>query len=238
VDPLHRLLEIQEHDTLVDQLRHRRQAHPLRAGIDAALARLAEQESQRDRLSQAIAELASRQQGLEAEVEQCGQRLAAVEQRMYATQGGSSRDLQAMADQGEHLRKRAHDLEDGILEVMEAREPLDAEAARFDSSISEVGDSLEELKAALTEADAGLFEEEAVAVDERASLVADVPGELLARYEQLRQRLGGVAVARLVNGVCGGCHLALPATELDRVRKMARDALVACEQCGRLLVRA
>jgi predicted nucleic acid-binding Zn-ribbon protein len=46
-----------------------------------------------------------------------------------------------------------------------------------------------------------------------------------------------VAAALLVNGRCGGCHLALPATEVDRLRKLPADALVRCEQCERILVR-
>ena len=41
---------------------------------------------------------------------------------------------------------------------------------------------------------------------------------------------------RLVGGSCGGCHLALSVMELDRVRKAAPDAVITCEQCGRILV--
>ena len=41
----------------------------------------------------------------------------------------------------------------------------------------------------------------------------------------------------VAHGRCGGCHLALPATEVDRVRKEPADALIRCEQCDRILVR-
>jgi predicted nucleic acid-binding Zn-ribbon protein len=74
-------------------------------------------------------------------------------------------------------------------------------------------------------------------VDERAAAVSAVPEALVARYEKLRAKLGGVAVARLEHGRCTGCHLQLPATELDRLRHEPPDALAECEQCGRLLVR-
>ena len=49
--------------------------------------------------------------------------------------------------------------------------------------------------------------------------------------------LGGVGAARLVGPSCTGCHLTLPAQELDRIRREPPDALVFCDQCGRILVR-
>jgi uncharacterized protein len=52
----------------------------------------------------------------------------------------------------------------------------------------------------------------------------------------LRHDLGGIAVARLVGTNCGGCHLTLSAVELDRIRHEPGDAVVICEECGRLLV--
>jgi predicted nucleic acid-binding Zn-ribbon protein len=59
----------------------------------------------------------------------------------------------------------------------------------------------------------------------------------MARYEQLRPKFGGVAIARLVGGRCDGCHLALAQAALERIRSAPPDALVECEECGRLLVR-
>ena len=50
-------------------------------------------------------------------------------------------------------------------------------------------------------------------------------------------RFDGVAVARLVGSHCDGCHLTLPAMELDRIRHLPEGELVTCEQCGRILVR-
>ena len=70
----------------------------------------------------------------------------------------------------------------------------------------------------------------------RAEAAAPIPPELLATYDRLRARLDGVAVARLVGNHCDGCHLTLPAMELDRIRHLARARWSTCEQCGRILV--
>ena len=64
-----------------------------------------------------------------------------------------------------------------------------------------------------------------------------MPDELWPEYDALRSQLGGVAVARLAGATCQGCHLALSAVEVDRIRKLPVDEPVHCEECGRLLVR-
>jgi predicted nucleic acid-binding Zn-ribbon protein len=86
-------------------------------------------------------------------------------------------------------------------------------------------------------AEAGLDGELARRAREREQTAGSVPVDLQSVYDRLRARLGGVAVARLVGNHCDGCHLTLPAVELDRVRHLPEGELVTCEQCGRILVR-
>ncbi|MGH9281886.1 MAG: zinc ribbon domain-containing protein, partial [Acidimicrobiales bacterium] len=73
--------------------------------------------------------------------------------------------------------------------------------------------------------------------EERATCAGAVPTDLLATYEKLRARLGGIGAARLVGPSCTGCHLTLPAQELARIKREALDALILCDQCGRILIR-
>ncbi|MHB8671421.1 MAG: zinc ribbon domain-containing protein, partial [Acidimicrobiales bacterium] len=94
------------------------------------------------------------------------------------------------------------------------------------------------LQAAIAEASVELELELEAQVAARAAAAHGIPAALIERYEALRARLDGVGAARLVHGTCSGCHLALPATELDRLRRQPPDAVVFCEQCGRILVRA
>jgi predicted nucleic acid-binding Zn-ribbon protein len=236
MDPLHQLLDVQEHDTRLDQLRHRRESHPLRVELAGAEEVAAGTEARRSELGARLQELADHQARLEAEVAEAESRLAALDKRMYSGEVSAPRDLQAMADQADGLKRRRTDIEDRILQVMEEREPLDAEAARLEDEAARAGREVDRIRAALQESEGEIRAEEELAGGQRAELASGIPPDVLARYEVLRKRLGGVAVARLVNGVCGGCHLALPATELDHLRHLPADAFVACEQCGRILV--
>ncbi|MBS1848083.1 MAG: hypothetical protein JST73_07375 [Actinobacteria bacterium] len=89
------------------------------------------------------------------------------------------------------------------------------------------------LTAAAAEID---VEVDAISAD-RAGAIVGVPEELMAEYERLRLSNDGVAVARLVGSRCEGCHLNLPAVEMDRIRHLDASVPVYCEECGRLLVR-
>lgn len=72
---------------------------------------------------------------------------------------------------------------------------------------------------------------------ERAAIVADLPDDLVARYERSRAQHGGVGVGELRHGRCEGCRLALTPADKARLSAAAEDELLRCEECGRLLVR-
>jgi uncharacterized protein len=120
---------------------------------------------------------------------------------------------------------------------MELVEPVDAERARLTGERERLDAEGARLRTALGEAESELTAELAAVQAERETAAAEVPDELWPEYDKLRARFGGVGIARLVGSTCQGCHLALPAVEVDRIRKLPLDEAVHCEECGRLLVR-
>jgi predicted nucleic acid-binding Zn-ribbon protein len=160
-----------------------------------------------------------------------------VDKAMYGGTVSNVRELQAMGDEVKSLQRRISQLEDLELEVMERIEPVEAEMAQLSKERADKADEAERLRAEVTVNEAEIDGElERVAADRQVA-AAEIPDGLLAEYDRLRRQLGGIGVARLVNGQCGGCHLKLSAVELDRLRRQAGDALVHCDECGRLLVR-
>jgi predicted nucleic acid-binding Zn-ribbon protein len=71
----------------------------------------------------------------------------------------------------------------------------------------------------------------------RAQLVGQIPAELTALYEKIKSDQGDVGAAMIHRGACQGCHLALDATELDRIKSLSADAIVRCDECRRILIR-
>jgi predicted nucleic acid-binding Zn-ribbon protein len=177
-----------------------------------------------------------RQLEAENELAATEQRAAAVSKRMYSGEVSASRELQAMSHDVDSLKDRASALEDQVLAILDEREPVDQQLAELTNRARDLArrraDLLRELQDAETVIDSELVEVEG----RRADAAARIPASLLTTYDQLRSRLGGIAVSRLVGNSCDGCHLTLPATELDHIRHLPPGELVTCDQCGRILV--
>ncbi len=231
------LLVVQGHDTVLDQLRHRRTALPARAT-------LRDVESQRQALvaqhAAAVAarnEVAARQANLEKDIAASEARIAEIDRRMYSGEISAARDLQAMGGEIASIKSRVSTLEDRALETMEEREPLDAAVTAIETTdlslLHQAAQLRQDIAAAEVEIDNELLQEESA----RSAAAAGVPDDLLVAYETLRVRLGGIGAARLEHATCMGCNMKLPATELDRIRHQPPDAVVHCDQCGRILVR-
>jgi predicted nucleic acid-binding Zn-ribbon protein len=234
--PLQDLLAVQDVDLAVDRQRHRRRTLPERAeleGLDvrisAARAELRQTEAGRD-------EIAGRQGIAEAELAAAESRGQAVSRRLYGGEVSASRELQAMATELDQLKARASDLEDTVLGLLDEREPLDARIGELGAELARLADDREAAAAKLAEAESVVDAELAGLAARRQEAAASVPAELLATYERLRTRLGGVGVARVVGNHCDGCHLALSAAELDHLRHLPDGEVYMCEQCSRILV--
>jgi predicted nucleic acid-binding Zn-ribbon protein len=233
---LDRLLVVQDLDTLITQLTHRRAALAERVGLvalDVELGALAAEEAA---LVARRHELVATQKDLEAQIAVADQRRTGIEQRMYAARGSSTRDLQAMDEEVRHLNQRRSELEDEELVAMVDQEPIDAALAALAAKKAPIEEKANILRAEVAHGQAEIDGELEVARAERATEAAELPPALSDRYEALRARLKGTGAARLVGHRCSGCHLELSPVEVDRIRAMSADTVVTCDQCGRILV--
>ncbi len=234
---LEALLAVQELDTTADQARHRLGQLPARRQLQEVRQRRRDLAARRSEAEAEREGVAGRQQALEEDLAATEKRRSEVSARLYGGTVSASRDLQALSAEVDSLTVRASQLEDEVLAVLEEREPFDAAVAHLDAEEAALAGQEDQALAALGSAEAEASAEMQDLLARRAGAAAGVPPDLLVTYDHLRARLGGVGAARLVGDRCGGCHLSLPATELDRVRHLPADAVVTCDQCGRILVR-
>ncbi len=235
-EPYDTLMRVQEHDTALDQLRHRIDAMPERIALDGVRER-------REALAAAMAEvqalvddLTGRQAALEERIAASAKRRRDLEVRMRSGAVSASKDLQAMDHEVSQLAVRERSLEDEQLVLMEEEEPLDEALAAHRATAGE----LEAEAVRLTEVVAASEVELTTAIESEAAArreaAGGLPADLVERYERLRSHLGGIGAARLVGDRCDGCHLTLPSVEVERIHHLAADALTTCPQCDRILV--
>jgi predicted nucleic acid-binding Zn-ribbon protein len=236
VSTLETLLALQDRDMTLDRLSHRRAALPERATVAHAESQLAaltprllDARARRDEVSREERRLDDDARGLE-------QRAAEVEKRLYSGEVSSPRELQAMQADIEQLRRHRSSVEDEELAQMERRETLDNEVAQIEAQLAEIDADLQAQRDALRVQEAALDEEIAGERRVRDQLVGEVTPAMLQLYDRCRTEARGVGVARLVGRTCQGCHLDIPFTEAEQIRREAEGTVAHCDNCGCILV--
>jgi predicted nucleic acid-binding Zn-ribbon protein len=237
VADLHRLLDVQDRDITLDQLRHRRETLPERASLTERTQAIARIDAELTDLQAKLADLQRGQKRIEDEVEVIDTKSAAETKKLNSGSITAPREIQALSDEIDALGRRKRVLEDEEIELMEQAEPLAATVERLEQERADAAAEADRLRAAVAEQEQAIDAEATTISAERAAAAGDLPEALLAQYEKLRAKLGGVGAARLDGDRCLGCHISLPAMEVDAIKHAPPDAVVTHEECGRILVR-
>lgn len=231
------VIELQGHDTAMDRLRHQRDRLPERGDLAALEKRCRQLQALTGETKARLEAVEQRQATMESDAALIGQRIREIEKRMYSGEVSATRDLLAMTAEIETLKVRRSSLEDEALAAMEEAEPLAEAITRLEAEEAALASETAGLRSSVAAAEADIDSQVRSEQETRSQVAADVPADLLETYEKLRSTLGGVGAARLVGTSCSGCHLTLPASEVARLKREPPDALVLCDQCGRILVR-
>jgi len=173
-----------------------------------------------------------RVRALDGEGESLRTRTRTVDRQLY---GGSVRnpaELLTLQHELEALKTQVSEQEDSTLLAMEEAEAAVAERARADEAVRAIETRRAGELGPQTERLGRLRQQLAEAVAAREGLAAQVPEKSLTLYRRVAQR-HVPAVARVVNGTCGGCHLPLGAHEAHEAR--VGSSLVQCANCDRIL---
>jgi len=180
---------------------------------------------------QGLEELARQQRSLEWEIDDLSVRLTTAEGTLYSGRIRNPKELSNLQHEIEVLRAKRSQLEDKALETMEKVElaskavaeltrELEVVQAEWESQQQQLSASMEQAKTALTSLR-----------HRRQLLAAEIEPEAVTVYHELR-RQKGTAVAKVEQGICRGCRISLPVTELQLARS---GNLVRCSSCGRIL---
>ncbi|MGQ0617650.1 MAG: zinc ribbon domain-containing protein [Acidimicrobiia bacterium] len=235
--PLADLLVVQALDTTADQLRHRRSHLPERAAAQAKAQERAVVVAEAAGVEASRQGLLREQRRLEDEIAGLDDKATAANTTLYSGSVRAPRELQALQDDVDSLRRRQRQLEDEVLERMEAIEPLEHRLAALAGAVAGIDSVLAELAARIDDVETVIAAELDDAGARRAAAALAVPTPVLAEYESLRGGMGGIGAARLTGNRCEGCHLALPAAEVEAVRRTPPGSVAHCSECGRILVR-
>jgi len=180
---------------------------------------------------QHLDELKRQQRSAEWEIEDLTGKLTAAEEKLYSGKIRNPKELTNLKHEADGLRARRNQLEDEALEIMDQVElatatmlaladELKTLEAEWRNQQQQLSIEMERLKTLLSNLRR-----------KRQVVAADIDSKAVKVYRELRKQKR-VAVAKVGQGICGGCRISLSTTELQRARS---GSLVQCSSCGRIL---
>ena len=172
----------------------------------------------------------------EVDVETVTDRIKKDEARL-SSGNATPKELEQLQHEVETLKKRQESLEEIELEIMIRNDAVIARSNTLTTDLSSLQTLKDEISGRLQSA---TDEINKVIADKNTArnVVADkIEKALLDLYEKIRGNGGGVGAAALVGNKCNGCNLAINAVEMERIKSLAKDELLRCEECRRILVR-
>jgi predicted nucleic acid-binding Zn-ribbon protein len=229
LEAIEKLLVLQDRDKQIrriqSELAHiepQRQGFKTRA--DAAQAGL-------ERARHRVKELEARRKELELEVQAQKQLIERYANQQLQTR--KNEEYRALAHEIDACKAAIVKIEDQELEIMEQADSAQKEIASGQQEVGAANKVLEEQLSQLNTREQNLKQELAGLSANREELALAVDDTARARYERLSRSKGENVVVGVQHGVCGGCHMRLPAQVL--VTCQAQQEIVTCINCGRIL---
>jgi predicted nucleic acid-binding Zn-ribbon protein len=224
------LLRLQELDDEIDNLTAEMESipekkHDLEDSLDAHRAELEKAKAE-------SLDLAKGRKELEIELDEGHTKIDRFKHQLYQVK--TNREYEALQHEITALEEKNSGLEDRILEIMDGTEKASRKISDREKDLQAEMENGRKKQAELDAERKDLEEKVAIKKDERVRLVADLDKALLKRYDRIRASKGGLAVATVNSGACGGCFRRIPPHEMQNLKR--DDRIITCEGCGRILI--
>jgi hypothetical protein len=145
----------------------------------------------------------------------------------------TNKEYQAMLKEMETIENKNSEIEDEIISGLDQIDHMRAEVRAkekdFETRSSQYEKEKEKIEKEISQLDHDLHDAE----KRTDALRKQIRDELLRRYETIKGRRNGVAVALVWKEVCGGCHMNIPPQMYIELQKPSD--LLFCPNCNRII---
>jgi predicted nucleic acid-binding Zn-ribbon protein len=224
------LRDLQAMDSYIDRLRQELSqldsGERVRAKLERSRQRMEEIKA---RYEQSYAVAAEQERRLQ----EFDERIRRAEADLYSGRITNPRELQLLQHEIEQAKQTREELDVQMLRMWETLETMKEEIDQVERDLQQLERLYEAHVEEYRQRKAALEAEIAFNERERDKLAQQIDPDARQRYQTLRERLGGTAVAVVEQKACAVCHTLLTPYTLKRLE--TEDALITCESCGRLL---
>jgi predicted nucleic acid-binding Zn-ribbon protein len=223
------LIALQETDTKLAELD--REIETLRQELAGREQAVRDKESLAGQCRETAAELEQSRHAIKVAGEEAAERIREGQIKMMQVQ--TSREHQALLKEIEEAKKQIKDTDDQLLQLMEQAEAEEAKAAELDNLSKGEQELLAEEAKRVEKAVQEINTRRTDVIKMRTNFAQALSTARLKRYEMLLQKRKGLAVVRIIDGVCQGCFMTAPPQQYNEVRK--GEQICSCPACQRIL---
>ena len=180
---------------------------------------------------QRLDELRHQQHSAEWEIDDIVSKLAAADEQLYSGRIRNPKELTNLQHEADMLKVKRDQLENNALEIMDQVELAEASVVATGSEVEKLEAEWHSQQQQLS-ADVEVLKSKLSALQHKRQLLsAEIDSQAVEVYDELRKQKGQ-AVAKVEQGICRGCRISLPSSELQQARS---GDLMQCGSCGRVL---
>jgi len=228
-DKLKLLIELQEFDNRIEDLRKREAQCPLK--IEELEHAWQAEQAKAKSVMERLENLNKEKRGIEREIQDLESRIEKSNNKLLNIK--SNKEYSAALKEIDDLKKAKFITEDKVIQVMEQIEEVEKEASERKKKEPELRAQYEKSKSQISEELSSLRKELGSLDNKRKELVQLIDQDLLRRYVMIRERRNGIAICPVVNGVCQACHMGIPPQKFNELIK-SQD-LMTCPNCSRII---
>jgi predicted nucleic acid-binding Zn-ribbon protein len=176
-------------------------------------------------------ELKSRHTESESKIKKLNEGMVKTKERLLEVK--NNKEYQAMLKENEVAESACGDIETEIISILEELDKLSVLVKKDEETLKRSKDKYEQEKK-IIEDDLNTIDTDVVSWEKkRIDLRKNVPDDLLARYEKVKDRNKGVGVISVWKEVCNGCHMNIPPQLYNELQKS--NELLSCPNCNRII---
>ncbi len=175
-----------------------------------------------------------KQQDAELESRSLATRIKSTEDQLMGGDIHNPKELEALQANLDSLQRHRTQLEDSAVEAMMLADGFTSQLDELQGTLTRLETEWQGTQGELREQETKMKHNYILLRRKREALAADMQPDMLNRYEQMRKRRNGVAVAPVHDGDCGACHVQMPTGVISALKSQS-DELVVCTSCGRYL---
>lgn len=156
------------------------------------------------------------------------------EEKLFSGTITSSKELVNYQEEIAQFKKSNDEMESRELELMISVDETKPKLKNLEDKRNKIQEEVNEVKSQV-ESEIKEFEGNVENLKNlRNEVVKKIPAGVITRYNELKLRKGGIALAVMKNNICDVCNMELPIGELAKIRDEKK--IHKCPTCGRMLI--